>query len=188
MILAFGCHLNYWENLMIKQLKHTALKFTALSKSDADELLERCKQLTFTNQMGGRKIAQFGQDYTYSGVIHKGQDMPEWMFVLMQDINKWAGTEFNSVLVNHYPANTTVGIGMHSDNEPELGEDPIVVSLSLGASCLFKLASQHDWCDVNLHHGSICMMGKGCQRYYKHGIEKTYMQTDRISLTFRKFF
>lgn len=168
------------------ELKHCLLGMTSISKEDADNLFIKCLSLPITNVMGRRKIAQFGSDYTYSGVLHKGQAIPEWMQEVIYSVNELLDAEFNSVLMNVYPKGVNTGIGFHQDNEPELKSD-IVVSLSLGCSETFTIKSKNESVDILLEHGDLLVMGSGCQQYYHHGIAYKTMPETRVSLTFRQF-
>lgn len=108
----------------------------------------------------------------------------------MLHINELLGTNFNACLLNHYPANTYSSIAVHSDNERELGCNPIVVSVSLGADCKFIFRNKKDKSDtvsVDLKDGSVFLMGDKCQLNYWHFINRTFFTSDRISLTFREF-
>jgi alkylated DNA repair dioxygenase AlkB len=168
------------------ELKHCLLGMTSISKEDADTLLEKCLALPTTNGMGRRKIAQFGSDYAYSGVHHKGQAIPEWMQEVIDSVNELLDAEFNSVLMNVYPKGVNTGIGFHQDNEPELKSD-VVVSLSLGCSETFIVKNKSESVDILLEHGDVLVMGSGCQQHYHHGIAYKTMPETRVSLTFRQF-
>lgn len=168
------------------QLKHCLLGLTSISKEDADTLLEKCLALPTTNGMGRRRITQFGSDYTYSGVLHKGQAIPDWMKEVIDSVNELLDAEFNSVLMNVYPKGVNTGIGFHQDNEPELKSD-VVVSLSLGCSETFIVKNKSESVDILLEHGDLLVMGSGCQQHYHHGIAYKTMPETRVSLTFRQF-
>ena len=101
-----------------------------------------------------------------------------------------AGTEFNSVLLNFYRHHRD-SIGLHSDDEPELGRQPIIASLSLGEERTFVLKhkTRKDLKSVRLKlaSGSLLLMKGETQRYWKHGIEKEkHPCGPRINLTFRR--
>ena len=95
---------------------------------------------------------------------------------------------FNHVLVNRYRDGTD-SIGLHADDEPELGRDPVVATLSLGVTRRFVLkprrAGENQALDVG--HGSLLVMGGTCQRHYVHGVPRQPgIGSERISLTFRR--
>ncbi len=53
-------------------------------------------------------------------------------------VESLAETTFNSVLLNYYRDHRD-SMGMHSDDEPELGRNPVIASLSLGEQRTFVL-------------------------------------------------
>ena len=134
-----------------------------------------------------RGVCSTGVAYRYSGILVETCPWDKAIYDLMQRINKELGTSFNACLLNYYPANVYVGIGMHSDNEPELVDDPVVVSVSLGSSIVFELKGQGEHTLRSLDDGDVFVMGAGTQKYYQHAIPRTKLQKPRVSLTFRQF-
>lgn len=167
-------------------MKQTELTIITLEKEYADLLLNETLKLHLPSGMGRRNIAQYGKDYTYSGKTYTGRELPDWLVELLRKVNTLLGTDFNSILINKYQKGVNTGIGSHSDDEPELGLDPLVASLSLGYSDTFYLTGV-DSCSILLEHGDLLLMGKGCQKHYRHHIPYKVMPNTRISLTFRKF-
>jgi alkylated DNA repair dioxygenase AlkB len=97
------------------------------------------------------------------------------------------GQRFNSVLLNRY-RNERDSMGMHSDDEPELGKDPVIASLSYGATRTFILRHKRDKRTVRLplEDGSLLLMSGQLQRNWLHGINKsTRPLGERLNLTFR---
>ncbi|MGJ8513185.1 alpha-ketoglutarate-dependent dioxygenase AlkB family protein [Carnimonas bestiolae] len=94
----------------------------------------------------------------------------------------------NSVLLNRYQDGQQK-MGFHSDNEPELGPNPIIWSISLGEprDMRFKPASgvSGDAFNLRLPHGSLLVMGPDSQRLLQHGIPARSRGGLRINLTFR---
>jgi alkylated DNA repair dioxygenase AlkB len=141
-----------------------------------------------------RLTALFGNEdksYSYSNI--KMQPHP-WN-PLLRKINLRLETEikhtFTSVLLNLYRDGKDSN-GWHSDNEKELGKNPIIASLSFGAERSFHLQHQtqknlkHK---IILEHGSLLMMKGTTQAYWKHQIPKTTKPIGaRINLTFRTLF
>ena len=156
-----------------------------LSPEVADELLNQCAEIIYTEKRGGRLSAQFGCDYKYSGRVVKGQTIPQWLEEVMEYVNELTSSNFNSCLVNKYPANIRTGIGFHKDNEPELLNNR-VVSISLGQEDTFILRGP-DELPLDLQHGDILLMDEELQLSYYHGINYRTLPKDRISLTFREF-
>jgi alkylated DNA repair dioxygenase AlkB len=98
-----------------------------------------------------------------------------------------AKARFNSVLANLY-RNGQDGMGRHADNEPELGVEPVIASLSFGESRHLDFYHNHCAAKVRLalEHGSLLVMKGATQSHWQHGIAKSKkILASRISLTFR---
>lgn len=127
--------------------------------------------------------------YEYSG--HKFQPSP-WLPCLkaiQQRVEKLIAFSANSVLVNCYRDGKD-SVAWHSDDEPELGRNPTVVSLSLGGEREFQLRHRYDKSlgikKITLSHGSLLVMGGELQHYWHHQIPKTTKNcAERINLTYR---
>ncbi|TLF53300.1 alpha-ketoglutarate-dependent dioxygenase AlkB [Halomonas urmiana] len=94
---------------------------------------------------------------------------------------------FNSVLLNRY-ADGEERMGWHSDDEPELGADPLIVAVSLGAERPLRFRwKQREAAAFNawLPHDSLLLMGPGVQRRLQHALLPRRIEGLRISLTFR---
>lgn len=98
-----------------------------------------------------------------------------------------AGVSFNAVLLNAYRTGED-GMGWHQDNEPELGTEPVIASLSLGASRRFSIRAKTGtarW-DFKLEPGSLLLMHGRSQVDFQHSVPKTRLAVaQRINLTFR---
>jgi alkylated DNA repair dioxygenase AlkB len=99
---------------------------------------------------------------------------------------------FNSLLANRY-ADGADRMGWHSDNEPELGTRPIVLAISLGRErpLRFKGHPRSPYADTPafnlwLPHGSLLVMGRGCQDRLHHALPPRKLEGLRISLTYRQ--
>ena len=140
-----------------------------------------------------RKIAWYGdqgKSYTYSGqTLHPNK----WNNVLLEikhRIEEVSSTEFNSVLLNNY-SNGEVGMGWHSDDEKELGQNPVIASVSFGAERDFflkhKTKKDLDKTVINLKNGSLLLMLGNTQHFWSHSVPKRMkVKNQRINLTFRK--
>lgn len=180
------------DKMIIHNLKRTNVYELKMENEYVDTLLLQCKQLKNDYEMGGRKIIQFGHNYLYSGLNHIGRDIPSFIKHALDDVNKRLQTDFNSVLMNVYPSNKRVGIGLHSDSEHGLEYNPRVASISLGSSDFFNIVSndpydEDDSLILPVDHGTVLLMDRGCQLNYQHYIKPSIRQEDRISLTFRRF-
>src|SRR5690606_31058899 len=99
------------------------------------------------------------------------------------------GQPFNSVLANRYRSGADA-MGWHSDDEPELGPEPLIASLSLGATRRFLLRHRHDAgvrLALELPAGSLLLMQGATQRCWKHALPRAARPVgERINLTFRQ--
>jgi alkylated DNA repair dioxygenase AlkB len=96
----------------------------------------------------------------------------------------------NSALVNCYRDGQD-SVAWHSDDEPELGRNPLVVSLSLGETRSFQLRHKFNKnekkCQITLSSGDLLIMSGSTQHYWQHQVPKTATSVgERISITFRK--
>jgi alkylated DNA repair dioxygenase AlkB len=98
------------------------------------------------------------------------------------------GTNFTTVLLNLYRDGKDSN-GWHADNEKELGQNPIIASVSFGATRTFHLQhnSNKEWKQkIMLEHGSLLLMKGTTQHFWKHQVPKTAKPIGpRINLTFR---
>lgn len=95
---------------------------------------------------------------------------------------------FNSALANYYRDNNDA-VGWHSDDEPELGINPIIASVSLGATREFKLKHKitSEKLNIPLTSGSLLLMAGETQSYWQHAILRSKkVIAPRINLTFRQ--
>lgn len=128
--------------------------------------------------------------YTYSGIKNIPLSWTDTLFNMKQVLEQEIGTEFNSVLLNYY-RNGNDYMGFHSDDELELGLNPVIASVSLGSARKFLFinkANRKNEVPVVLNHGDVLVMAGDTQTYWKHGIRKTLSVGPRINLTFRKVY
>lgn len=133
-------------------------------------------------------VADEGMEYRYSGVTHRGDGWPNELLAVKQRIELATGAEFNSLLLNLYRDGRD-SIGVHADDEKELGRNPVVASVSLGAVRKFVLKhiQSNETLSFRLAHGSLLVMAGTCQHHWHHGVPKTTETVgERINLTFRK--
>jgi alkylated DNA repair dioxygenase AlkB len=127
--------------------------------------------------------------YTYSRTRHVPLSWTESLAALRERVTETTGVPFNSVLCNLYRDGQD-SMGMHSDSEPELGPEPVIASVSLGATRRFSMrhrrGGERGKLDLDLEHGSLFVMRGTTQRLYRHGVPKQPSIRDaRINLTFR---
>ena len=140
-----------------------------------------------------RLEAFFGIDnqvYSYSGKTLETQSFTKELLEVKTLIEEISDEKLNCVLVNLYRDGKDSN-GWHADNEPELGKNPVIASLSLGASRRFDLKhnTTKEKISIELNHGSLLIMKGEMQHYWKHQIAKTTkVSTPRINLTFRYIY
>ncbi|WBL23254.1 alpha-ketoglutarate-dependent dioxygenase AlkB family protein [Zunongwangia sp. HRR-M8] len=132
----------------------------------------------------------FGKkSYSYSNIVMKPNPVPEVLQQLQVKIEEVTDSKFNICLANLYRDGKD-SMGWHSDDEKELGKNPIIASVSLGGERMFHL--QHKTKKelkqkFVLAHGSLLIMAGETQHYWKHQLPKTKKQVSpRINLTFRQ--
>lgn len=126
--------------------------------------------------------------YSYSGITLNPRPFSSVVSQIASKIQQKTGVSFNSVLINYY-RNGQDSMGWHADDEPELGADPIIASVSLGEARDFLLrhnARKELTLKLPLPSGSLLLMGKGIQKNWKHALPKRKHAGPRINLTFRK--
>jgi alkylated DNA repair dioxygenase AlkB len=126
--------------------------------------------------------------YTYSAVRFEPRPWTPQLAALRDRLNAALGAGFNSVLANRY-RNGADGMGWHSDDEPELGPQPLIASLSLGAPRRFLLRERGGpWRgEILLEHGSLLRMAGASQARTQHSLPKTARPVaERLNLTFRR--
>ncbi len=168
---------------------------------DPDELLRRLiaecawRQERITvygkSYLQPRLSAWYGdRGYRYSGIRLEPAAWTPTLATLKHRVEQLAATDFNSVLLNYY-RDQDDSMGMHADDERELGRQPSIASLSLGATREFRLKHRFDrdrpTIRLPLPSASLLLMRGDTQRYWKHGIARQREPCGaRINLTFRR--
>jgi alkylated DNA repair dioxygenase AlkB len=128
--------------------------------------------------------------YVYSRTRFQPRPWTPALAALRDRVAAACGSPFNSVLANLYRSGQD-SMGWHSDNEPELGSQPVIASLSLGAVRRFRLkprgeSRRENVVGIELGHGSLLRMGGDTQHLYLHDLPKTGEAVGpRLNLTFR---
>jgi len=139
-----------------------------------------------------RKIAFQGDPgiaYAYSGGLYQAMEWHRDVAALRKALANETGHVFNCALLNLY-RNGQDSMGWHSDDEAELGRNPVIASVSLGAGRRFCLRSKSDRqkkVELVPEHGSLILMRGDAQAYWQHQVPKTARTVEpRINLTFRQ--
>ena len=125
--------------------------------------------------------------YSYSGLELQPLAWTPTLWKIKTVADAIAKTRFNSVLLNLYRDGRD-SVGWHSDAEPELGPNPVIASVSLGATRRFVLRHQRKplRIELALEGGSVLVMAGTTQHYWRHQLPKTRQPVGpRVNLTFR---
>lgn len=129
-----------------------------------------------------------GKPYSYSNIIMHPHPWNELLTNIKSKVEKITGHTFTSVLLNLYRDGKDSN-GWHADNEKELGQNPVIASVSFGEKRSFQL--KHNVIKnvkqtIILENGSLLLMKGSTQHHWKHQIPKTAKTINqRINLTFR---
>jgi len=136
-----------------------------------------------------RLCAWFGDAaYGYSGIRHPPLPWPDWLDAVRRRVEHACDARFNSVLLNLYRDGRD-SMGWHADDEPELGAEPAIASLSLGATRRFRLRHKADGhsLGIDLDDGDLLLMRGATQHHWRHALPKTRKSVGaRFNLTFRQ--
>ena len=174
--------------------------FLAPPQSDAylAELLDLADWKQYSIRIRGREVdsprlsAWYGDPdahYAYSGLSLEPRPWLPIILELKARIAAVCDAPFNSVLLNLYRDGAD-SMGWHSDDEPELGERPVIASLSLGATRRFRLRHRRrkdlEPVALDLENGSLLIVEGDTQRFWKHQVPRSKRVTEpRVNLTFR---
>ena len=172
-----------------------------LTATEADEIMGRLVcELGFEQraiELFGKRVVQprliaWGGDlpYRYSGQTLEPRPMPPALVELRDRVAHSAGVRANHALINRY-RDENDSMGFHSDDEPELGPDPVLSSVSFGVPRRFVIQPKHksrrrETTTLLLGHGDLCVMGGRFQSELRHGVPRERTTTgERINVTFR---
>lgn len=137
-----------------------------------------------------RLTAWYGDDdkpYSFSGITLKPLPWSKELLEIKKLIEPISEVEYNSVLLNLYRDGND-SISWHSDDEKELGQNPIIASVNFGAERDFQLKNKATGEKVNikLQHGSLLIMQGAMQHHWLHQVPKRKnVNQARVNLTFR---
>ncbi|NQV98645.1 MAG: alpha-ketoglutarate-dependent dioxygenase AlkB [Rhodospirillales bacterium] len=127
--------------------------------------------------------------YTYSGIEHPSRAWLAPLSELRQRVECLTSARFNTVLLNLYRDGSD-SMSWHSDDEPELGDNPVIASLNFGATRRFRFRNIKDRSKtlaVDLDDASLLLMGGPIQHHWQHALPKSKKPLGpRINLTFRQ--
>ena len=171
----------------------TPAQADALFAALHEEILWQQHRLNlFGREVGSPRLSCWIGDadavYTYSRTRFEPMPWTPTIAALRDDLEARLGLRFNSVLANLYRDGRD-SMGWHSDDESELGAEPVIASLSFGATRCFRLRSRETRAvalSLDLAHGSLLVMAGATQRLYQHALpRRARIAGARINLTFR---
>ncbi|MBL43030.1 MAG: alpha-ketoglutarate-dependent dioxygenase AlkB [Rhodospirillaceae bacterium] len=139
-----------------------------------------------------RLSAWYGEkSYKYSGYKWDQKPWPQSVIRIKKNIEKLTLLKFNGVLANLYRSGQD-SMGWHSDDEKELGSDPIIASIVFGSTRRFLLRDKNiknRKKEIKFEDGDLMLMGNGVQKNWEHSIPKTAKNVgERVNLTFRLIY
>jgi alkylated DNA repair dioxygenase AlkB len=131
-------------------------------------------------------------NYAYSGMALTVEPWDAILEKFAARLTKQFEVPFNALLINWYRDGND-SVGWHADDEPELGSNPVIASISLGDDRLFKIKDvvNHKNFELTLNSGSCLLMSGRSQSQYQHCLPKMTNShigntvRGRINLTFR---
>ena len=125
--------------------------------------------------------------YGYSGIRLDPLPWIPPLLTILHRLEDMTQHRFNSVLCNLYRHGRD-SVSWHADNEAELGINPLIASVSFGATRRFQLKPRKggDSISLELPHNSLLVMSGALQHHWIHQIPKTQQPVGpRLNLTFR---
>jgi alkylated DNA repair dioxygenase AlkB len=182
-----GADVRYWPEAFERE--HADALFAALRREIP---WEQHRLHLFGREVAAPRLSCWigdpGATYTYSRTRFVPHAWTPALVSLREDLAARFDLRFNSVLANLYRDGRD-SMGWHSDDEPELGAEPIIASLSFGAVRRFRFRSRQTkqvTRVIELAHGSLLAMRGATQRLYQHDLPRTAHAGMRINLTFRR--
>lgn len=131
--------------------------------------------------------ADVGIRYSYSNNLLLTRPWTPLLTQIRAKVEAYLHHQFNSVLVNCYRDGHDY-VGWHADNEAELGEQPVIASVSFGAQRYFAYRHKQSMQEgaLLLQSGSLLLMRPDFQHHWLHRVPVDEdLSEARINLTFR---
>jgi len=162
-----------------------------LESLDQYELLQE-KIVLFGKEINQPRLSRLygikGTNYKYSGKLFEAKPWFGSLEALALRCSEICETEFNTGLLNYY-RNGCDSMGLHADDEKELGPNPTIASVSYGATrkMIFRKRNSKEKLAIPLMHGDLLIMSGSLQHYWKHELPKEkQVELPRLNITFRK--
>ncbi|HSR81908.1 MAG TPA: alpha-ketoglutarate-dependent dioxygenase AlkB [Hyphomicrobiaceae bacterium] len=147
-------------------------------------------------RMFGRLVAvprwseAYGQDYRYSGTLHRASPVPDALAPLLAWSKIELDERLNGVLVNWYDGSLGHKIGAHRDDEKELVAGAPIITISFGETRTFRLRrwKGRDRHDIEVADNSVLVIPYATNIDFTHEVPASKQRTGRrISVTLRAF-
>ncbi|MFT5258336.1 MAG: alkylated DNA repair dioxygenase AlkB [Saprospiraceae bacterium] len=184
-----GLHADYCEQFLTNEIAHAAYH----QIMETTEWTQPTLKVYGKWHLSPRLLQFFGDPHlrkSYSGQAHVPAPWTPLLLDLKYQVEAQSDAEFNCVLVNYYRDGQD-SVGWHADDETQLGDNPVIASLTLGGQRPFDLRHQNDKqlksIRIILSHGSLLVMRPPTQQYWHHQVPKTTRYNEpRLNLTFRR--
>lgn len=170
------------------------------SNLDTKELFNKIKKESFQEQTFfdnshskmPRLIKWYGNiAYAYANIFHPALNMPDFLMPVLEQVNNYLiqkniSSQMNSVLMNYYRDGKDK-INFHSDDLSQIGQQPVICSVSLGTTrkFIFKHKITKERIEIELNDGDLLIMLGTTQEDWLHGVLPEENKDERINLTFR---
>lgn len=160
-----------------------------------DHLLRETPWLVVRYENAGHPAAlprwtvNYGErSYDYSGLRFEPLPWTPLLAELKAMAEELAEERFNALIVQLYRDGED-GVNWHADDSPLVGRDPVIVSLSFGATRRFSLKPKRgagERLELTLAAGDALVMRGDLQHAYVHKVPREpEVRAPRINLTFR---
>ena len=130
-----------------------------------------------------------GESYTWSGIHMQSAPWCPTLLEINNLVEREADAQFNSALANLYRTGEDM-VSWHADDERELGNEPVIASVSLGEPRDFLLRHVEypkERVKILLEHGSLLVMKGPTQCHWQHSLpRRKKVSKPRVNLTFRR--
>ena len=145
----------------------------------------------YTHFFKNRSASYYGSNpYSYGKTYHEARvfsENPYLQKILSYVEIVYPTFSFNSAMVHKYRSGDDF-IPHHSDNEEDIEDGSLILTISLGVSrsLEFKELGGSELKEVRrLNHGDSLLMSQESQKYFSHGIPKEDQDGTRLSITLR---
>jgi alkylated DNA repair dioxygenase AlkB len=133
-------------------------------------------------------FADSGVQYHYSGLTHEGVGWAPLLGKLKNFLEDTYGMRANSALLNYYRDGRDK-MGAHSDDEVELGPNPTIFSINLGAERTMRFIHKvsNEKISIELKDRDVLKMSGPLQHFWRHEIpQRKRVLAPRLNITFRQ--